>query len=273
METTVQPERFRLNLMEGRDWLSFTKSWFVLNPPSRLGKAVHPATFPTCLAEDFIDFFTKPGGWVIDPFLGSGSTLLAARILGRNGVGIELYRQFSRIAKRYVSGTPGRTRNVVIQGDSFNVLPLIRKRGFPEMDFCLTSPPYWCQLRGSAATHEKALERDALGLKISYGNDSRDLGNLEDYDCFLRRQEDIFQRLFQVMKMNSYMVVITNNVYRGGRLYPLAFDTFKSISRFWTPKDERIWCQDNKKMRPFGMFHSYVGNRSHHYCLVFRKED
>jgi len=272
MQTIARPERIRLNSIESSDWLSFTKTWFILDPPPRIEKVSHPATFPTKLARDFINFFTKPGDWVIDPFLGSGSTLVAGRTLRRNGVGIELYRHFSRLARRCIAGTTGDTRNVVLQGDASKVLPLLRQRGFPEMDFCLTSPPYWCQLNAKASTNEKAQERSANGLRVCYGDDTRDLGNIQDYGTFISRQEEVFRKLLDVMKVNSYMVVITNNVYRNGRLYPLAFDTLKSLSKFWTPKDEKIWCQNDKRLRPFGMFHSYIGNRSHHYCLVFKKE-
>jgi len=272
MITAAQPERLRLNQMEGSDWLSFTRTWFVLNPAARLGKVVHPATFPTSLAEDFISFFTKPGDWIIDPFLGSGSALVAARLLGRNGVGIELYDDFCRLARSHIAAVPGKTRNNVLRGDASRILPMLENRGFPKMDFCLSSPPYWCQLSAPAATNEKGHERTLMGLKAAYGDHARDLGNIPDYDEFLDRQEEIFEKLYRVMRPNSYTVVITNNVYRNGRLYPLAFDTFRTLSQYWTPKDERIWCQENKKLRPFGMFHTYVGNRSHHYCLVFRKE-
>lgn len=233
----------------------------------------HPATFPTILGEEFINFFTKPGDWVIDPFLGSGSTLIAARLLGRNGVGIELYQDFARFSRKCISSISSNTKHVVLKGDSLNVLPTLKQRGFPEMDFCLTSPPYWCQLSSSSKTNEKQQERLTRGLKSSYGTHKRDIGNIDDYGRFLALQEKIFKELYQVMRDKSYLVVITNNVYRNGRLHPLAFDTFRSLSQFWTPKDERIWCQSDKKLRPFGMFHSYIGNRSHHYCLVFRKDN
>ena len=270
-QAVFPPER-RLNVIEGSDWMKFTKTWFVLNPPPRVKKVFHPATFPAALAEQFIGFFTKPGDWVIDPFLGSGSTLIAARLMGRNGIGIELYPDFARAARRWIQDVDADTRNIVVEGDSRLVLSKLRDQGFPKMRFCLTSPPYWSQLSGPAATHERADERKAAGLAIQYGDKRRDLGNIPDYDEFLSQQQEVFDALYDLMEEKAYLVVVTNNVYRNGRLYPLAFDTLRSLSEKWVPKDERIWCQDNKKLRPFGMFHSYIGNRSHHYCLVLRKE-
>jgi DNA modification methylase len=267
----VLPPEHRLNAVGGAEWLKFTKTWFVLNPPRRLSKVAHPATFPTALAQDFVSFFTKPGDWVIDPFLGTGSTLIAAKSLGRNGVGIELYAEYVRMARRWVEQIGGDTMAMVFRGDSREILQQIPSEGLPKMKFCLTSPPYWSQLSAPSETHDKGEERKAKGLAARYGRRRSDLGNIKNYDEFLAAQEDVFDSLFDVMEEKAYLVVVTNNVYRGGRLYPLAFDTFRTLSKRWVPKDERIWCQDNKKLRPFGMFHSYIGNRSHHYCLVFRK--
>ena len=98
-----------------------------------------------------------------------------------------------------------------------------------------------------------------------------DLGLINDYHAFLLQLKFIFEDIYDLMKNKAYLVVIINNVYKNGRLWPLAFDTFKLLSEKWVPKDEMIWCQDGKKLFPFGMFHSYIGNRSHHYCLVFQK--
>jgi hypothetical protein len=74
------------------------------------------------------------------------------------------------------------------------------------------------------------------------------------------------------MKNDGYLVVITNNVYADGRLYPLAFDTVKSLSDNWVPKDEKIWLQNDKPLIALGINSAWVGNRHHQYCLIFRKE-
>ncbi len=262
-------ESNRLNGMLGSDWLPFTKTWFVYNPPPRKSKFIHPATFPDGLAEDFIQFFTKPNDWVLDPFAGSGSALVAARRLHRNSLGIELYPDFSELARKRICEVPSNMKNIVFPGDCREILPELKKEWQQKIDFCITSPPYWCQLGNN---NERNEERKFQGLKTLYGVDKRDLGNMEDYNKFLNEQELVFSQIDELMKLRSYIVVITNNVYRDGKLYPLAFDTFNSMCKFWVPKDEKIWCQDNKKLYPFGMFHSYIGNRSHHYCLIFRKE-
>lgn len=264
----AQNEKSRLNLLEGAEWLQFTKTWFVHNPNPRTDKILHPATFPESLAQSFIEFFTKPGDWIIDPFLGSGSSLRAAKKTGRNGVGIELYPLFANFAEKTISQTHGKGSFRVIQGDSRAELRKLRSSG-TQFSFCICSPPYWSQLHSNSERHQ---ERKNKGLRTLYGDDPSDLGNILEYEEFLSRQKWIFDELYPLMRPNSYLVVITNNVYNKGRLYPLAFDTLSMLSKKWVPKDEKIWCQDYRKLRPFGMFHSYIGNRSHHYCLIFRKQ-
>jgi DNA modification methylase len=261
--------RNTLNELGGKAWLKFTKSWFVLTPPKRTMKNGHPATFPDELAEQFIQFFSKKNQWILDPFGGMASTLVAAKKLGRNSIGVELYSHFVQLGQLRLAQTEGEAKSLFLQGDSRSLDDVFKNNDIPEIDFCLTSPPYWTQLK---RTSERQQERLRKGLRTSYGEDEADIGRISDYHKFLTEQEKIFDSVYSVMRKNAYLVVVTNNVYNEGRIWPLAFDTFASLSKKWVPKDERIWCQDYKSLQPFGMFNSYVGNRAHHYCLVFRKE-
>lgn len=63
-------------------------------------KHLHPATFPEKLPQDFIHCFCPPGGVVLDPMAGSGTTLVAAHNLGRNYVGIDIAEEYCQIAKK-----------------------------------------------------------------------------------------------------------------------------------------------------------------------------
>lgn len=259
-----------LNRLSGKEWIRFTKSWFVLNPAPRGAKICHPASFPEELAEHFISFFTKQGDWIIDPFAGSGSTLIAARKLGRNSWGIELYEKYVNLTRnRLLKAQKTKVESIIINGDAKNILEIKKELDIPGADFCITSPPYWNQLKRKT---ERRILRTEKNLDCVYGENPLDLGMIDDYNEFLRQQKIVFDNVYGVMKHGSYLVVITNNIYTEGRLWPLAFDTLKTLSEKWIPKDEKLWCQDNRKLFPFGMFHSYIGNRSHHYCLIFRKE-
>src|SRR6478752_4877752 len=93
----------KLNDLDPKSWLKFQKSWFIHNPPPRKkGVLVHPAKFPETLAQEFIGFFTKQGGTVLDPMAGTGSTLVAALRAGRNSYGIELNPKYAEIAEQII---------------------------------------------------------------------------------------------------------------------------------------------------------------------------
>jgi len=62
------------------------------------GNKLHPTQKPICVLLPLVETFSKPGGLVLDPFAGSGSTLLAARMLGRDYLGIELDPKYHAIA-------------------------------------------------------------------------------------------------------------------------------------------------------------------------------
>lgn len=65
-------------------------------------KRKHPAPFPDQIPHDFIQCFCPPGGIVLDPFIGSGSTAVTAKKLGRNYVGFEISEEYCDIAKKII---------------------------------------------------------------------------------------------------------------------------------------------------------------------------
>ncbi len=65
----------------------------------------HPAEFPEGLPKRAMLVYTEPGDVVLDPFLGSGTTLAACKELNRKGIGIELSKEYCEIAKNRISGT------------------------------------------------------------------------------------------------------------------------------------------------------------------------
>ncbi len=261
----------RLNELSGREWIKFTKSWFKHSPPPRdRTKLIHPAGFPETLVREFIEFFTKPSMWVLDPFLGTGSTLLAARAAGRNAIGVEINPRYASLARSRLKDAPPSdgTRQLILQGDSRDLRKILETDDVREVDFCITSPPYWNQLKRASLRQR---ERKQNGLDTNYSDDPEDIGNISNYEEFLDVQGRIFDEVYGVMKVGGYLVVVTNNVFSEGRLYPLAFETLTTLAKTWVPKDERVWLHDDKRLLPLGIYNAWVGNRSHQYCLIFRK--
>jgi DNA modification methylase len=286
-EGTTRQEfpRNKLNDLSGREWIKFTKSWFVHRPEPRGDRKIrHPASFPESLVKDFVSFFTRKGELVVDPFVGTGSTLLAALETGRSAIGFDIVKKYTDISKERIkdalaqNGTLEKARKSgpswakIIRADSTRLSKVWKRKGFPPADYCITSPPYWNQLRKS---HMRQKGRVEKGLDTTYSDDPDEIGNIEDYHDFLRALKRAFDEVYMVMKPKGYLTIITNNVFSDGRMHPLAFDTVSTLSQEpfgWTPKDEKVWCQDDKTLLPLGVFNAWVGNRHHQYCLIFRKE-
>jgi DNA modification methylase len=71
----------------------------VLHLATETDNRSHSAAFPRALPEWFIKLFTKEGDWVLDPFVGSGTTCEVAQQLGRNSMGIDIKPEYVELAK------------------------------------------------------------------------------------------------------------------------------------------------------------------------------
>ena len=267
----------KLNDLTGKEWLKFTKSWFIHRPPRRKeDEILHPAKYPESLVEEFIKFFTKKNGWVFDPFLGTGSTLIAAGNTGRNGIGIELNKKYFNTAVRRIKNGNFKNKSFLLDGNSLELKKLFaeNKLSKTKIDFTITSPPYWNQLLRNSMRQKN---RKDSGLDTRYSSNKKDIGNIESYEDFIEKQAMIFDNVYDITKDGGYLTIVTNNVYFNGKLYPLAFDTATSLTnrgiKSWILKDEKIWLQDDKKLIALGVNSAWVGNRHHQYCLIFRKEN
>jgi DNA modification methylase len=260
-----------LNNLTGKKWTKFTCSWFVFNALPEDLKAEkeldshteeHPATFSPTMIADFIEFFTKEGQKVIDPFLGIGSTLEACRRTKRVGYGVELNKKYYELSRKR---DPEFARNIT-HGDSRE----IASYNFPKMDFAISSPPYWDILQRS--TRDFHTSRLKNNLDIKYSDNELDIGNINDYGRFLDELTKIYLELYKVLKVGAYNVIVVKNIKKGGRMYPLAWDIAKKLSSTYILKDEKIWIQDKAALAPYGYPSSWASNILHHYCIIMRKE-
>jgi DNA modification methylase len=269
----------RLNDLTWRDWLLFQKSWFIHNPPPREKNVLlHPAKFPETLCQEFIAFFTKQGETVLDPMAGTGSALVAALRSGRHALGVELNPKYAAIAQERVDAelrhrppqedrlSSLSLRGKVIQADARDLPHL----GLEPVDYVLTSPPYWDMLRRQGFETQKK-RRESPDLDMYYSDAEGDLGNVGDYGEFLAQLVAVYRQVAEVMRPGAYATIIVKNVKKGGTVYPLAWDLGRLVGAFLDLKDEKIWCQDNQRLAPYGMGNVWVSNTMHHYCLNFRK--
>jgi DNA modification methylase len=269
----------RLNELSPKEWLKFQKSWFVHNPPPRRKSVLrHPAKFPETLAMEFITFFTKINQVVIDPMAGTGSTLVAALRTGRHAYGIELNSTYAEIARQalieereHLGQVAEGLQSEMITGDAACLLDIVSSHQIPVIDYMLTSPPYWDMLHMRGAATQKK-RRNSQDLDVVYSGDSNDLGNILDYDEFIERLTNIYIGMQPILRPGAYLTIIVKNIKKDGRIYPFAWDLASCLQNTYTLKDEKIWCQDNQHLSPYGLGNAWVSNTFHHYCLQFKNE-
>ena len=269
----------RLNDLSPKEWLKFQKSWFLHNPPPRKkGVLRHPAKFPETLAQEFIEFFTKRNQFILDPMAGTGSAQVAALRAGRNSYGIELNPAYATIAEQMIQEerqSLGESATglyaEVIQGDAAEIAQHVARLDIPPIDYVITSPPYWDMLRARGAQTQQK-RREEASLDVFYSDDPNDLGNIAEYEEFLDRLIGIYTALKPFLTRRAYLTIIVKNVKKGGVVYPLAWDLGKKLGQVYQLKDEKIWCQDDIRLAPYGLGNAWVSNTFHHYCLQFRNE-
>jgi DNA modification methylase len=281
-----------LNDLTGTEWIKFTRTWFVCDSPryhQNKPTELHPARFPEEMVADFLRFFTKERQFVLDPFLGSGATLVACSEQGRQGVGIELSPRYARVARRRLAQLSlDRSYQAVIQGDAMEIAkpglwaPLRAElesaglhfsRGLPQFDFVITSPPYWNMLRTSrGGVESKHKLRAKQKLDTHYSDSPADLGNVTDYPAFIEAVGAVFDRVHRCLAPGKYLVVVAQNLRAPeGEVKPLAWDLARRISRKFLFQGEKVWCQNTKPLGIWGYPKIFVPNYHHHYCLIFRK--
>lgn len=274
-----RPFRNKLNELDPKTWLKFQMSWFIHNPPPRRKDVLrHPAKFPETLAQEFIEFFTQRGQVVLDPMAGTGSALVAALRCGRHSIGVELNPTYADIARQVIASeremlgaAVDALEATVITGDAAHICEYADAQPLPLVDYVLTSPPYWDMLRARGAQTQRQ-RRNSSELDVFYSEDPNDLGNISDYDQFLQRLADIYAHLKPLLRSGAYLTIIVKNIKKGGEIYPLAWDLASRLRSVYQLKDEKIWCQSDIRLSPFGLGNAWVSNTFHHYCLQFRNK-
>ncbi len=104
----------------------------VLHMATECANKNHSAAFPIELPSWFIRLFTLPGDVVLDPFVGSGTTAIAAIQLGRAYVGIDVNPEYVEMARRRTREMQVRLPSVGEEKSNYDVLPNERKNGTPQ---------------------------------------------------------------------------------------------------------------------------------------------
>lgn len=193
--------------LNGRTWLQYSISvWNDIRKSPEEQKSGHPASYPRALVHRLLDcFFPEDKGIVLDPFLGSGTTLLAAGERRLCGVGFE-QMACERIPGAIFVSEPGPLNFKQDEVLLFVVCDDARK----------TSPPYW-----SIHTRPRSVDRKKAR---PYSNLQEDLGNIRDYGTFLLELKKVFTSCWTVLKPGSCAIVNVMDLRCGSDFIPFHMD-------------------------------------------------
>lgn len=169
-------------------------------------KTLHPATFPLSLSKRIIELFSHQGELVIDPFVGSGTTLVAAQDTNRNAIGFDLQKDYVDLAYSRLNHDNffNEAKQIAIQDDARNIKNYLEN---DTVSLIWTSPPYG-NLLNRARKNKSRRDRnnEQLGKVEQYSQDERDLGTYE-LEKFTNAMGDIFEKLLPLLKEKSHCVI------------------------------------------------------------------
>lgn len=252
----------RGNDLTGKEWLQNSFSiWRDLSKSAEEKKMQHPASYPVALCEKLIKTFSRDGSNILDPFNGTGSSMVAALNLGSTGTGIDLSDVFCEIANTRVGDNDNIT---ILNGDSNELLDTLEDNSF---DLCITSPPYWDILNQQRSADKK--------VSINYSDKDEDLGNIDDYELFLKKLGLLFGKVYKKIKPGGYCIINVMDLRKKSTFYPLHMDLVLEMrEQGYTFDDLIIWDRqkDYNNMRPLGYPYKFRINKVHEYLLIFYKE-
>jgi len=205
-----------LNLNRWKEYNDIlTESLWILDKRDKSGahNAGYWGNFIPQIPNQFLRRYTKQGEWILDPFLGSGTTLIECKRLGRNGIGIELLPEVVDIANKNISNEENKfnVRIEVINADSseLNFKQELEKRNIKSVQFLIMHPPYW----------------DI----IKFSKNNKDLSNAKSVEEFLNLFGKIVDNTYDILDKDRYFAVVIGDKYSKGEWIPLGFYVMNEV--------------------------------------------
>ncbi len=132
-----------INCLTAKEWMKNQLGvWeFYYEKRDIRDKELHPATFPISMARRVIELFSHQGELILDPFVGSETTLVAAQDTNRNAVGFDLQQKYIDLSKKRLSNEQlfNTSKQLAIVDDARNIHQHLKPQS---VKLIWTSPPY-----------------------------------------------------------------------------------------------------------------------------------
>ena len=208
-----QSSRFAINDLDPKKWKDYgdiiTDSLWIFRRRDNSGshKGDYWGNFVPQIPQQLLARYSRRDDWVLDPFAGSGTTLIECSRQGRNAIGIDISNDAVRNFTSYFDNPLSKSgvRIAYLQGDSTSLdFPkLISEYGINAVQLVILHPPYWDILK---FTSEKS-----------------DLSNSDSLETFLNRLTEVARRCSLVLEEGRMMALVIGDKYSRGQWIPLGF--------------------------------------------------
>lgn len=265
-------KRNKLNDLTGKEWLLLTKSFWETEP-TVLDKSAysHPAPFMIRDIEKLISLYTKKDMTVLDPFVGCGTTLIAASKLERRSIGIDINANYKQLTK-------SRLAELKLNGYKYYVGNSARKLDkIDNVDYVVTSPPYYNILKNDAKGirhHNGKSYRMGAREGVEYYTDSKnDLANAKSYDDFIDLLKLVMQKVFLKLNENKYCTIIISDFTVNKKEVSVQGDIVSMMQKIgFSFCGTTVLFQPVKPLYPFGYPYAYKINHHHQNIITFLKK-
>jgi len=256
-------QKGHLSCIEAKEWMKNQIGvWnFQYEQRDVRDKNLHPATFPISMAKRVIEQFTHQGELVIDPFVGSGTTLLAAEDLNRNAVGFDLKDEYIKLSESRLSSNANKQcKQIAVCEDARNIVNYISP-GTVKLAF--TSPPYANMLnreRKNKSRRGDLRENEQFGKIEQYSQDPRDLGTLPANE-FEAQISDIYSKMKPIFCPKAHVVINITDAWIEGKRVPLHINIINALrDAGYVFRNTIIWDRRNlvNRIGIFGWPSSYI---------------
>lgn len=259
----------------------FNQVWNDLSSTRNEYQKEHGAVFPVKLAERLIKMYSKNGDLIFDPFMGIGSTAIAAHNLGRNSIGTELNPKFATIANNWLNEQVGifssENSYHIYNDDCRNMLQYIQEES---VQLTVTSPPYadfiQRSIKDRTTTHKTSLIQHENNSTVKqYSEEVNDFGNLP-YSLFLEQIKDILKANLIATKVGGYSAWVVKD-YRDTKnkipYIPFHSDLARAGEEVgWKYHDLIVWDQTGQRRLVLLGFPSVLyTNQNCSFIVIFRK--
>ncbi|MHB1440317.1 MAG: DNA methyltransferase [Cuniculiplasma sp.] len=192
-----------------------TDSLWIMEKRERSGahNAGYWGNFIPQIPQQLMKRFTKKGEWVLDTFIGSGTTLIECKRLGRNGIGVDLSKDALSTTNDNLSKEENKfsIRTELFNADStmLDYRQMLNSVGLKSVQLVIMHPPYW----------------DI----IKFSENQNDLSNATNEKSFLDGIRSIGEKSYEILDRGRYLAIVIGDKYSKGEWIPLGFESMNEL--------------------------------------------